>query len=274
LIPLPRLRPQLMGILNVTPDSFSDGGLHFDARTAVQAGRQMIDDGADMIDVGGESTRPGAEPVSVEEELRRVLPVVQALAEVGVTVSIDTMKADVARHALAAGAKMVNDITALRDPKMRKVCAQANCQVCLMHMSGEPKTMQADPHYNDVVEEVRHFLLEAAIRAENDGIHRDNIWLDPGIGFGKTAEHNLLLLKHLERIVDLGYPVMVGVSRKSFLGKIGREGASVLPPQERVSGTLAAQTLSQVKGARIIRAHDVKEARRAMDVIEAVMAAP
>jgi len=263
-----------MGILNVTPDSFSDGGLHFDTRAAVQGGRQMIQDGADMLDVGGESTRPGAEPVSVEEELRRVLPVVQALAEAGVTVSIDTMKADVARHALAAGAKMVNDITALRDPKMRKACAQANCQVCLMHMNGEPKTMQANPYYDDVVEEVRQFLLEAAIRAEHDGIHRDNIWLDPGIGFGKTAEHNLLLLKHLERIVDLGYPVMVGVSRKSFLGKIGRDGASVLPPQERVSGTLAAQTLSQVKGARIVRAHDVKEARRAMDVIEAVMAAP
>lgn len=252
-----------MGVLNVTPDSFSDGGLFSDPRSAIARGLQMVEQGADLIDVGGESTRPGAAPVPAEEEEARVLPVVVALAKNGVSVSIDTSKPEVARSCLAAGAAVVNDVTALRDPEMREVCAAAKCTVCLMHMQGEPRTMQTDPHYGNVVEDVTLSLLESASRA---GLPKERIWLDPGIGFGKTVEHNLCLLGNLEVLVATGYPVLVGVSRKSFIGRI--LGIEV---EQRLEGTLAAQVIAQMKGARIVRAHDVLEARRAAAIAQAVM---
>ena len=261
---------KLMGILNVTPDSFSDGGQHFDVDAALEAGLQMARDGADFVDVGGESTRPGAEPVSVAEELRRVLPVIGYLTSKGVGVSVDTSKPWVAHEAIEAGAGIVNDVTALRDPEMRAYCAHARVTVCLMHMKGEPRTMQAAPVYEDVVEEVRRFLLEAALRAEAAGIASDKIWLDPGIGFGKTIEHNLLLLRHLDRIVSLGYPVLVGISRKSFLGRIASPAAP-LPVYQRLSASLAAQTLAQSRGAAILRVHDVKEAKQAATTAAAIL---
>jgi dihydropteroate synthase len=264
-------RPLLMGILNVTPDSFSDGGAYPTVAAAIEAGRKMIDEGAQIIDVGGESTRPGSEPVPADEELRRTIPVVDGLVRVGIDVSIDTMKAAVAREALAAGASVVNDVTALRDPEMRKVCASACCGVCLMHMQGEPNTMQASPVYDDVVAEVRRFLVNAAARAEGAGIDRERIWIDPGIGFGKTARHNLALLRNLSVLVETGYPVLIGVSRKSFLGKIGTPDRPSRPVTDRLPETLAVQVLVQSAGARIIRAHDVQAARRVIDTVAAVL---
>jgi dihydropteroate synthase len=259
-----------MGILNVTPDSFSDGGQHFGFQTAVDAARQMVDDGAHVIDVGGESTRPGADPVSEDEETRRVVPVVEALAAAGITVSVDTMKASVARRALGAGAAIVNDVTALSDPEMAQVCADAGCTVCLMHMQGTPRTMQANPHYEDVVEEVRSFLVERAAFAQGHGIAADKIWIDPGIGFGKTVDHNLELLRNIPRLADTGYPVLIGVSRKSFIGRI-LGGAVPLPVEDRLEGTLAVQGYAQLQGAKIIRAHDVKAAGRTVRMIQALV---
>jgi dihydropteroate synthase len=261
-----------MAILNVTPDSFSDGGTHFGYQEAVDAGRRMVEEGADLVDVGGESTRPGSEPVPVEEELGRVLPVVQALSREGIAVSIDTSKAAVAREATAAGAVVVNDVTALADPEMAGVCAEAGCTVCLMHMKGTPKTMQREPHYENVVREVRDHLLARAAYAEAEGIGRDRIWIDPGIGFGKTIEHNLQLLRRLEDLVATRYPLLVGASRKGFIGRIlGGEGAP-FPADQRLEGTLAVQVLAQAKGARIIRAHDVRASRRALAVAAAALA--
>jgi len=270
---LPPHRPALMGILNTTPDSFSDGGLYANAQAAVDAGLRMVEEGADLIDVGGESTRPGAQPVSLEEELARTIPVIEALASRGVTVSIDTFKPEVARQALASGAEVVNDITALSSPEMARVCADSRCIVCLMHMQGEPRTMQANPAYSDVVREVREFLVNSATQAEAAGVSRDRIWIDPGIGFGKTLQHNLTLLAHLDRLVETGYPVLAGVSRKSFIGRLAADGKSALPTEERLPGTLAAQVLAQAKGARIIRAHDVKEARQAIEVAAGILGA-
>ncbi len=258
-----------MGILNVTPDSFSDGGIHFDPQIAIESGHQMIAEGADVLDIGGESTRPGSDPVSIEEELRRVLPVIQALAPHGYRISVDTMKAEVAKQALSAGASIVNDVTALRDPEMAKVCAASRCTVCLMHMQGEPKTMQVRPQYADVVGEVGAWLRERAHYAESEGIER--IWLDPGVGFGKTTEHNLQLLRHLDKLVELGYPVMIGVSRKAFIGRVLRSHDDPLPSSERLEGTLAAQVLAQAKGAKIIRAHDVRAAKRAIEIASAIL---
>jgi dihydropteroate synthase len=264
---LPSERPAVMGVLNVTPDSFSDGGVHFEARDAIESGLQMLGDGADLLDVGGESTRPGAAEVSVEEELRRVIPVVQALAVRG-SVSIDTRKPDVARQALAAGAQVVNDVSGLRDDAMMLVCAEAGCYVCIMHMLGTPETMQIEPRYDDVVREVTDYLVGQAERAQSAGIARDRIWLDPGIGFGKTVEHNLLLLKGLSVLVETGYPVLIGVSRKSFLGKIG--GGET--PAERLEAGIAMQTWSQIRGAKIIRTHDVAQTRRAVDATSRLLA--
>lgn len=269
---LPVGRPALMGILNVTPDSFSDGGQFESTASAVDHALRMVDEGADLIDVGGESTRPGASAVSLSDELRRVMPVVEALASRGIVVSVDTSKSEVARAALAAGAQVVNDVTAFRDSLMASVCASAGCMVCLMHMQGEPRTMQATPQYGDVVEEVRSFLLSAARGAEAAGIARDRIWIDPGIGFGKTVAHNLTLLRRLDRFVDTGYPVLLGVSRKSFLGKVGMSEGQILPVGERLPATLAAQVIGQLAGVRIIRAHDVAEARRAIDLVSAIRA--
>ncbi|MFI5386186.1 MAG: dihydropteroate synthase [Fimbriimonadales bacterium] len=269
---LPTNRPALMGIINVTPDSFSDGGVHFSTQAAIDAGLRMTGEGADLVDVGGESTRPGADEVPLDEELKRVIPVVEALASKGIEVSIDTMKPEVARQALAAGAVVVNDVSALSHPEMPEVVAGAGCTVCLMHMQGTPRTMQQNPVYGDVVAEVRGYLVERAQFAQSQRIRQDRIWIDPGIGFGKTVQHNLLLLKHLEVLVAAGYPVLVGVSRKSFIGRVLTPD-NPLPVEDRLEGTLAAQVVAQINGVRIIRAHDVKEARRAIDIASAILSA-
>jgi dihydropteroate synthase len=261
-------RPAIMGVLNVTPDSFSDGGRFLDPAAAVAHGRRLADDGAHLVDVGGESTRPGAAPVSLEEELRRVLAVVEALAsEIEVPLSIDTSKAEVARSALAAGASFVNDVTALRgDEAMAAVVAEAGVDVCLVHMKGDPRTMQDDPRYDDVVGEVRAFLegrLEAAVAA---GIPEERIWLDPGIGFGKTLEHNLQLVRGLDAIVAIGRPVVFGASRKRFIGRLtGR------PDAERVAGTIAANVLALERGATMFRVHDVSANLDALRVATATL---
>lgn len=263
---LPEGRPALMGILNVTPDSFSEKGQNFYKSSAIESAIRMVDEGADLLDVGGESTRPGAEPVSIDEEIRRVIPVIESIVGLGIPISVDTRKSQVARLALASGAFLVNDVTALEEEEMMAVCVEAGCHVCLMHMKGQPTTMQDSPKYGDVISEVDQFLLEKTAYAESMGISKDRIWVDPGIGFGKSVEHNLLLLNGLTKFVSRGYPVLVGVSRKSFIGKI--TGASV---ENRLSGTLASQVLAQAAGVRVIRAHDVAEARQAIDVAAAII---
>jgi dihydropteroate synthase len=255
-----------MGVLNVTPDSFSDGGLHFSLGDAVDAAQRMADEGADLIDVGGESTRPGAEPVSVEEEIRRVVPVVAELARRGIRVSIDTSKAAVAREALAVGASFVNDVTAFTDPSMAEICAEAKCEVALMHMRGTPRTMQVDPVYDDVVTEVRDYLVARANYAVAAGIDREKIWIDPGIGFGKTVEHNLMLLRETSTLVATGFPVLVGASRKSFIGRV----LGTLEMTDRLEGTLAAHAVAVNGGARMVRVHDVQAHRRFFVVIERI----
>jgi dihydropteroate synthase len=260
--------PGIMGVVNVTPDSFSDGGRYYDADAALAQALSLVREGAGIVDVGGESTRPGSAPVSVDEELRRVLPVVEALAmRVGVPVSVDTAKAEVARRALAAGAAIINDVTALRgDPAMAEVVAEAGCPVCLMHMRGEPKTMQDDPRYDDVVAEVLRFLEERMAFALARGLREDQIMVDPGIGFGKTVEHNLALLRDLHRFAELGRPVVLGASRKRFLGAIlGAE------PGERGVGTVATTVIGVLAGAHIFRVHDVKANFEAMRVALAVL---
>jgi dihydropteroate synthase len=259
-----------MGVLNVTPDSFSDGGAFLAPDRAVAHGAVLRAEGAQIVDIGGESTRPGAQPVDAGEELRRVLPVVEALAAAGATISIDTSKAEVARRALDAGAAMVNDVTALRgDADMAGVVAEAGVPVCLMHMLGEPRTMQDDPRYDDVVVDVRAFLaqrLEVAVAA---GVAEDQIMLDPGIGFGKTLAHNLTLLRRLPELLGLGRPLVVGTSRKSFLGRLtGREQA-----EDRLAGSVAAAVLAYQAGATVLRVHDVAETRDALAVTEAIEAA-
>lgn len=256
-------RVLIMGILNVTPDSFSDGGRFLSPDAAVERALAMEKEGADIIDVGGESSRPGAEPVPVEEELRRVLPVLERLrGKLRIPISIDTTKAEVAEAALRAGASIVNDISALRfDPAMAPLVAKFGAGLVLMHMLGTPKTMQQAPHYEDVVTEVRDFLAERAQYAQSQGIPREAIAVDPGIGFGKTVEHNLELLRRLPELVELGFPVLVGPSRKSFIGAILGLGV-----EERLEGTLAACAVAVVRGADILRVHDVKEVRRAADL--------
>src|SRR5215208_3149147 len=245
-----------MGVVNVTPDSFSDGGLYLDADAAVEHGLRLLDEGADVLDVGGESTRPGAEPVGEAEERQRVLSVVERLAQgAGARVSIDTTKPAVARAALDAGATIVNDVSALRfDPGMAAVVARASAGCCLMHMLGEPRTMQQDPRYDDVVSDVKAFLEERLAFAVSEGIDEERVWLDPGIGFGKTLEHNLELLRRLDEIAAIGRPVVVGTSRKTFLGKLtGRQ------PPDRVPGTIATNVLALERGASIFRVHDVRD---------------
>lgn len=263
-----RERTRVMGIVNVTPDSFSDGGLYLDPDAAISHGLELLDEGADLLDLGGESTRPGAEPVAPEEELRRVAPVVEHLAE-RATVSVDTSKAVVAEAAIGAGATMVNDVTALRgDPEMAATCAEAGVEVVLMHMLGEPRTMQESPAYGDVVEEVLEFLLERAGFAEEAGIARERIWIDPGIGFGKTAEHNFALLAATDRFVETGYRVLVGPSRKRFIGSLDGSGES-----ERVGGTVAACLEAARKGASAVRVHDVVPVFQALAVEREISAA-
>lgn len=258
----------VMGVLNVTPDSFSDPGEFFDPENAVSHATRMLDEGAEVIDVGGESTRPGSDPVSPEEERRRVVPVIrEILAErPDTTISIDTYRASTAEAALAAGASMINDVTAMQgDERMSHLAAEANRPLVLMHMKGEPKTMQEDPRYDDVVREVKEFLSERAEAAISSGVAPENIILDPGIGFGKTLDHNLLLLKRLGEIVDLGFPVLIGTSRKGFIGKLtgGEEAGS------RVFGTVATSVLAYERGARLFRVHDVKANRDALKVAAA-----
>ncbi len=268
--PLPVGRPAVMGILNVTPDSFSDGGRFFEPERAIAHGLELLSQGADLVDVGGVSTRPGSEAASEEEELRRVVPVVAALVEKGVPVSVDTYRPEVARQALRAGACVINDVWALRQEGMAEVCAEAGCSVCLMHMQGEPGTMQAQPCYRDVVAEVRDFLLGRAREVEEQGVARERIWIDPGIGFGKSLEHNLALLRNLDVLVETGYPVLLGASRKAFIGAL----MDSAPVDQRLEGTLAVHLLAQASGARVIRVHDVREVARAARVAAAVLGAP
>jgi dihydropteroate synthase len=260
---------QLMGVINVTPDSFSDGGMFLAPEKAVSHGLELEAEGAAILDIGGESTRPGAEPVGAEEELRRVLPVIEGLSAAGTraAISIDTSKASVASAALGAGATIVNDVTALRgDPEIAAVIAASGASCCLMHMLGEPRTMQLDPRYEDVVREVRGFLQERVDVARAAGIDKDRLVLDPGIGFGKTAEHNLELLRRLDEIVELGYPVLIGTSRKSFLGRItGREVS------QRLAATIATNVLAYLHGARIFRVHDVAPVHDALKVAAATV---
>jgi dihydropteroate synthase len=255
-----------MGVLNVTPDSFSDGGLFFDPADAIMHGRRLVEEGAALVDVGGESTRPGAAPVSVDEELGRVEPVLEGLS--GLPVSIDTSKAVVARRALELGAELVNDVTALRgDPALAEVVADGDAFVCLMHMQGEPRTMQAAPHYDDVVSDVLAFLDERIVFAVDHGIREERICVDPGIGFGKTPNQNLELLRRLDTLCSLGPPVLVGVSRKSTLGKVIGDARST---RGSLAASLAAAVAAFERGAAMIRAHDVRETVDALAVAAAV----
>ncbi len=258
-------RTHIMGILNVTPDSFSDGGKFYDINLALEHGQKLAEDGADFIDIGGESTRPGSEPVSAIEEIHRVVPVIEALVKnVSVPISIDTYKSDVAEAALQAGAVIVNDISAMTlDPKMNSVVAKHRASVVLMHIKGAPKIMQENPTYEDVTKDVKKFLQERLLSAREMGI--EQIILDPGIGFGKKFEHNIQLFRELKSFASLGYPILVGPSRKSFLGAILN-----LPPSERLEGTAAAVTASILNGANIIRVHDVKEMKRVAMVSDAL----
>ena len=255
-----------MGVVNVTPDSFSDGGVHLEPETAAAAARRMLDEGAAIVDVGGESTRPGSEGVALDEELRRVLPVLERLE--GVPVSIDTAKADVARRALELGAELVNDVTALRgDPELADVVAGAGAYLCLMHMQGEPRTMQVDPSYEDVVAEVAAFLEARLSLAVEAGIREELICLDPGIGFGKTTEHNFELVRRLPELTALGRPIVVGFSRKSSLGRVlGHRGAKTGP----LFASVAAAVAAYERGATILRVHDVREHVEALTVAAAV----
>jgi dihydropteroate synthase len=259
--------PVLVGILNVTPDSFFDGGEFLDPGMAVTRTETLLDEGAHIVDVGGESTRPGSEPVSKEEELRRILPVVRGIlaARPEALISIDTYRASTAEIVLDAGASIVNDVTALSDPKMSDLVAERGCPVVLMHMQGDPKSMQQDPSYGDVVREVRDFLARRAECAIQTGVKEENIILDPGIGFGKTLGHNLTLLNRLDSLAGLGFPVLVGVSRKSFLGKILDGG-----PKSRLLGTVAANVLAQERGATLFRVHDVRANKEALAVAAAI----
>jgi dihydropteroate synthase len=304
-----------MGVVNVTPDSFSDGGRFLDPRAAVAHGLKLVEEGAEYLDVGGESTRPGAAPVAGAEELRRVLPVVEGLVaalgshpahspsatggRASVVISIDTSKSSVARAALEAGARLVNDVTALRgDPEMAAVVAQSGAECCLMHMLGEPRTMQREPRYEDVVDEVRAFLEERLASAVAEGIAEERVLLDPGIGFGKTLEHNLELLRRLRELTALGRPLVVGTSRKSFLGRILADAAGREEPTEagrhsppasiprsasipvsastegRLSGTIATCVLAYERGASVLRVHDVAPVRAALAVAAATLGAP
>jgi dihydropteroate synthase len=258
---------RLMGVVNVTPDSFSDGGLYLEPEAAIAHGAELADEGADVLDVGGESTRPGAEEVSVEVEVARTEPVVADLAALGHRVSIDTSKRAVAEAALDAGAAIVNDVTAMRaDPEIGALCADRGAELVLMHMQGTPRTMQDEPTYEDVVDDVRRFLAERIEAALAAGVAEERIWVDPGIGFGKTLEHNLELLRRLGELRDLGRPILVGTSRKSFIGKVDGSG-----PDERIGGTIASSVLAVAAGADMLRVHDVAEAVQATRVAAAIL---
>ncbi len=259
-------RPILMGIVNVTPDSFFDGGQHDQADAAIAHARKLASEGAHILDIGGESTRPGAAPVSLEVELNRVMPVLEAMKDTGVALSIDTCKPEVMRAALAMGADIINDVTGMRDPHARAVVAEhATCGVCVMHMQGEPRTMQLEPHYEDVVREVLEALLQQARSVEQLGVSRSRISIDPGLGFGKTVAQNYRLVAELETIVASGYPVVFGASRKSMLGAVtGR------PVDQRLAGSVAAALAGVEHGAKVLRVHDVGETRDALMIWQSV----
>lgn len=260
-------RAKVMGVVNVTPDSFSDGGEFLDPERAIARGRELAAEGADILDIGGESTRPGAHAVDAGEELVRVRPVVEALAPAVIPISIDTSKAVVAEAALDAGASMVNDVTALRsDPELAEVCAEAGCGVVLMHMLGDPRTMQENPVYDDVVDDIKAFLSERIEYAVSQGIAEERIWVDPGIGFGKTIEHNLELHRRLGEFAELGRPIAFGSSRKSFIGKL--TGTEV---DQRLGGTIASNVVAFANGARMLRVHDAAPMREALTVAEAIL---
>ena len=261
--------PAVMGILNLTPDSFSDGGRFNDCDSAVRHALAMVNQGAAIIDIGGESTRPGAQAVTVQQELDRVMPVVEAVvAELPVPVSVDTSKPGVMRAAISAGAGMINDVMALRSKGAIEAVSDAgNVAVCLMHMQGKPRTMQTNPHYGDVVREVRDFLLERASVCEKGGIASSRILLDPGFGFGKMLEHNLALLKNIGQLAGEGYPLLVGISRKSMIGQLLGE----VPVERRLHGSVAAAVIAAMQGASILRVHDVRETVDALKIVEALL---
>ena len=260
-------RTLLMGILNVTPDSFSDGGLFFDRSKAIEHGLKMAEEGADLIDIGGESTRPGSKPLDPEEELRRVIPVIKSLAKrLDIPISIDTYKSKVAKAAIDAGAELINDISGLHfDPELAKVASQEDVPIVLMHIRGTPETMQKDVHYESLFSEILQYLREGIERAESSGVDPEKIIIDPGIGFGKTLEHNLLLIKNLSEFRILGKPILLGTSRKSFIGRILNA-----EPQERLEGTLASTVVGILHGAHIVRCHDVAQAKKAIAVADAI----
>lgn len=258
-------RTMIMGVLNITPDSFSDGGKFFDTEKAVEHALQMIQDGADIIDIGGESTKPGSDPVSESEEIRRVKPVIESLVkETSVPISIDTYKPRVAEECLRAGARIINDVSGLRNEEMIKVVAQYKVPVVIMHMKGTPKNMQENPVYEDLVGEIKEFFRERIQAARETGIQ--DVILDPGIGFGKTLEHNLQILKRLGEFKELGYPILVGTSRKSFIGKLTGDA----PAEQRLEGSLASMVIAVMNGATIVRVHDVKPAKKAVQVADAI----
>lgn len=263
-------RTHIMGVLNVTPDSFSDGGKFLRFEDAVDQGMRMAEEGADIIDVGGESTRPGSAPLPLEEELSRVIPVISSLSKkTDVPVSIDTYKAEVARRALDAGAQMINDISALRfDPKMGKVAAESKVPLVLMHIKGTPKDMQRDPSYENVIGEITGYLKESIDMAQDAGIAKEKIIIDPGIGFGKRVQDNLNILKNLQEFSILGCPIMIGCSRKSFIGRI-----LDLPTEERLEGSLGALAVAVINGANMVRVHDVKESKRTVALVDAILGA-
>jgi dihydropteroate synthase len=258
----------IMGVLNVTPDSFSDGGLFFSEKKAIEHAFRLIEDGADIIDIGGESTRPGSEPIPIEEEIRRTVPVIKAISkEIKVPISIDTYKSELARHALDTGASIVNDISGLRfDPDMPKVVAEYGVPAIIMHIKGRPKDMQQNPVYEALLPEIMDYLKVSIGLAIKSGISEDKIIIDPGIGFGKTLEHNLEIIKNLKEFTLLGKPIAIGVSRKAFIGKILGD----VPPLERLEGTAAAVAISIFNGANIVRVHDVKEISRVVKVADAI----
>jgi len=259
-------RPLIMGVVNVTPDSFSDGGLYVSTQQAIVHAKNLIDEGADILDIGGESTRPGSQQVSIDEELKRVIPVLEALVDTHIPISIDTSKLEVMKHAIAAGAFMINDVNALRSPGALETLAQNNhVRICLMHMQGTPQDMQKNPEYKNIVSEVKDFLEQRIHAAMAAGISKDRLIIDPGFGFGKTLQHNLTLLNQLDHLTTLGVPILAGLSRKSMLGTI--TGNSV---DRRIHESIAAALLAVVKGAKIVRVHDVKASKDALAIYNAM----
>jgi len=257
-----------MGVINVTPDSFSDGGSYLDKDKAVERGLKLVSEGSDIIDIGGESSRPGSDPISKEEEMRRVIPVISELRKrIDMLISVDTTKSEVAKAALDSGADIINDISSFRfDPRMMTLAAQKEVPVILMHMKGTPKTMQTNPHYQDLLREVKEFLKERLEEVQAQGIKKEKIIIDPGIGFGKSLKDNLILINNLHFLEEFNRPILVGISRKSFIGKILN-----LPPQERLEGTIASAILSLIHGAHILRVHDVEAVKKAILVAEAII---